>query len=301
MTSVRIPADVDREDRLLSGLTGRQLLVLAAGVAVVAVAVDTLRGLVPGPVLVAVVGPPVVLCLTMAFGRLDGLSGDRLAWLGIRRLTRPSHLVPAPEGLTRNPIGRRTRLGVLELPLEGLVDDGVVDLGAAGSALVCRSSSLNFGLRTPEEQQALVATMASWLNSLSAPVQVLVRAERVDVGHLVEELELEAPSLRHPALEAAARDHAAFLAGLAARHDVLRREVLLVFRDHARPDSAVAAALHRRADDAASALGAAGVAVTPLDRAAAASALARAADPDTPVSESVLDWPDDQVVRGAVA
>ncbi|MBW3667594.1 MAG: PrgI family protein [Actinobacteria bacterium] len=300
MTSVRIPADVDREDRLLSGLTGRQLLVLAAGVAVAAVALDTLRGLVPGPGLVAVVGPPVVLCLAMAFGRLDGLSGDRLAWLGIRRLIRPSQLVPAPEGLTRNPIRRRRRLGVLELPVEGLVDD-VVDLGAAGSALVCRSSSLNFGLRTPEEQQALVATMASWLNSLSAPVQVLVRAERVDVEHLVQEIEREAPSLRHPALEAAARDHAAFLAGLAARHDVLRREVLLVFRDHGRPDAAVAAALHRRADDAASALGAAGVAVTPLDRAAAASALARAADPDAPVSESVLDWPDDEVVRGAVA
>jgi hypothetical protein len=77
--------------------------------------------------------------------------------------------------------------------------------------------------------------------------------------------------------------------------------VLLVFRDPARPDAAVAAALRRRADDAASGLGPAGVVVAPLDRAEAAAALSRAADPDAAVAEPVLAWPEDDVVRGAAA
>lgn len=301
MTSVRIPADIDRDDRLLAGLTGRQLLVLAAGVAVVAVLVDGLGGVVPGPVVAAAACPPALLSLAMAFGRVDGLPGDRLAGLGLRWLRRPRRLVPAPAGLPANPLSRRrSRVGVLDLPAEGVGGGGVVDLGPAGSALVCRSSSLNFGLRTAAEQQALVAAMAAWLNSLSHPVQIVVRAEPVDVGRLVDELERDAPSLPHPDLERAARDHARFLGELAARRDVLRREVLVVFRDTGRPDPAVAAGLRRRAEDAASALGAAGLVVTPLDEADALATLARAANPDDPMGAAALAWAGDRAVLGAL-
>ena len=35
---------------------------------------------------------------------------------------------------------------------------------------------MNFALRTPREQEQLVSVFAAWLNSLDAPVQILVRA-----------------------------------------------------------------------------------------------------------------------------
>lgn len=299
MTAVRIPADVDRDDRVMARLTARQLLVLAAGAATVALLLDGLAERVPQPALVAVCAPPALVSLALAFGRMDGLSGDRIAALWLRRWRRPSALVPVPGGIPEDTLRLRSRrIGALSLGVEGVRDEGLVDLGPAGSALVCRSSSLNFGLRTLEEQQALVGTVAAWLNSLNAPVQILVRAERVDVAAVVEELEATAPSLPHPDLEQAAREHASFLAELASRRDVLRREVLLVFRDVAQPTSAVAASLRRRADDAAAALGGAGVVVQPLDRTAAMATLARAADPDCPMTEGVLAWADDPVVRG---
>jgi hypothetical protein len=237
----------------------------------------------------------------MAFGRVDGLPGDRLAGLGLRWLRRPRRLVPAPAGLPANPLrGRRGGVRALDLPAEGVGDDGVIDLGPAGSALVCRSSSLNFGLRTAAEQQGLVAAMAAWLNSLSHPVQIVVRAEPVDVARLVDELERDAPSLPHPDLEHSARDHARFLGELAARRDVLRREVFVVFRDPARPDPAVAAGLRRRAEDAGSALGAAGLVVTPLNAAEAMATLARAANPDDPMGTAALAWAGDPTIRGAL-
>jgi hypothetical protein len=83
-----------------------------------------------------------------------------------------------------------------------------------------------------------------------------------------------APTLPHPALEAEARAHAAFLAELAGRRDLLRREVLVVLREP--PGTDAAARLHRRAAAAVPALGAAGVALAVLDGPAAASCLARA-------------------------
>ncbi|MDA8283047.1 MAG: PrgI family protein, partial [Actinomycetota bacterium] len=76
------------------------------------------------------------------------------------------------------------------------------------------------------------------------------------------------------------RGHAQFLADLADRRDLLRREVLIVLRQHAGKDAA--GRLQRRAAEATAALGAAGVTLTVLDGPAAAACLTRALDPATP-------------------
>jgi hypothetical protein len=173
----------------------------------------------------------------------------------------------------------------LRLPLGEVVPDGIIDLGADGLAVVCRASAVTFSLRTPAEQEALVAGFARWLNSLADPVQILVRAEPVDLTPTIDALTDAAPGLPHPALEAAARDHARFLADLAARRDLLRREVLVVLHQPAGSDAA--GRLHRRATEATTALAAAGVTVTPLDGPAAQSCLARALDPAGPRPEGL--------------
>jgi hypothetical protein len=171
----------------------------------------------------------------------------------------------------------------------GTTEDGVLDLGGDGMALVCRASSLNFGLRTEDEQVAVVAAFARWLNSLDAPVQIVVRAERVDAEATVASLGDAAEALPHPALVEAARAHAAFVAELASRRDVLRRVVFVVFRQ---PSGAGAEELlRRRAEDAGRALSAAGVSLAPLSEEEALAALARAAHPDAPPRPAGLARP----------
>ena len=102
-----------------------------------------------------------------------------------------------------------------------------------------------------------------------------------------------APGLPHVALERAARDHAAFLADLAASRDLLRREVLVVLRQPmgqpmGRPAGQASAEgdgsgrLLRRAAGAVSALSAAGVSLTVLDGTAASSVIGRCLDPAGP-------------------
>lgn len=144
---------------------------------------------------------------------------------------------------------------------------------------------MTFALRTPQEQEALVAGFARFLHSLAEPVQVLVRAERLDVAPAIEALVEAAPGLPHAALERAARDHAVFLGELAGSRDLLVREVLVVLRQPAAQGGAGvdgAARLVRRASEAVAALAAAGVTLTVLDGAGAAEALARCLDPAGP-------------------
>lgn len=277
MRTVRIPADVDREDRLMGGLTARQLAWLSAGVVVLVGLWSATHALLPAPVFAAGATPVAAVALALALGRRDGLAADRLALAWVRHVRAARRLVPAPEGVPTLPVwaGRRELPAPLPFPVVDVGEGGLVNLGEDGLVVVCRASSINFGLRTAAEQEGLVAALGRWLNALDAPVQIVVRAERVDLDQAVASLRQAAPGLPHPALEEAARDHARFLADLAARRDVLRRVVLLVFRHTHEPDGDEM--LRRRVEESARALAVAGVSLTVLSEDDVLAILAAAA------------------------
>ena len=283
---VRIPADLDRPDRILVGLTARQLAILAAG----GVAAWTLVGLLEplmGLAAAAVLAAPVALAaMALAVGWRDGLPLDRLAVAGLRWWRTPRRLVIAPDGIPPTPAwaGRPgPPAAPLQGPIRGLDPAGVVDLGGQGWALVCVATPVNLSLRTPAEQQALLASFARLLHALTGPMQVLVRSDRADLTPLLHTLRERAAALPHPGLEQAALAHARWLEALTGDREVRRRQLLVAF--HQPPTtstSTAAAALHRQAEQAGGLLAVAGVTLTPLVGDAAAQALAAASNPDGP-------------------
>jgi len=290
---VRIPADVDRPDKLLAGLTARQLAILAVAAVALWAGYAATRHLVPPAAYGAVAIPVGAVAALLALGRVEGVPADRWVIAAWRHRRSSRRLVPAPEGVPAIPGFLAKAAGShppalpapLRLPLAGIAASGVVDLGPDGLAVICRASAVTFGLRTPAEQEALVAGFARFLSSLAEPVQVLVRAEPLDVGPAICALLDAAPGLPHLALERAARDHAAFLADLAASRALLRREVLVVLRQpvgQAGAEGDRSGRLLRRAAEAVTSLGAAGVSLSILDGAGANSVLGRCLDPAAP-------------------
>jgi hypothetical protein len=282
---VRIPADVDRPDRILAGLTARQLTLLAVPAVGVWIAYLGMRRWVPLPVFAALVAPLVIAVVTVAVGHRDGINLDRLLLAALAHRRHPRRLVPAPDGVQAAPqwSGRdpAPAPSPLALPVRGIADGGVVDVGEDGSVVICRVAPVNFALRTPAEQQALIGGFARYLNSIAASVQILARSTPVDLTPTVDGLREAAGGLPHPALEAAARDHAAYLQQLAAGCDLLTRDVLLVLRDSG-DSPGTADRLHRLAGDAAAALGGCGLTVTVVDTDAATALLVQAMDPWAP-------------------
>lgn len=276
---VRIPADVEREDRLLANLTAHQLAILAVAGVVLWAGYSATRHVVAPAVFGVVAVPFGALSILLALGSFEGVAADRWVRAAWRHHRAPHRLVPAPDGVAPAPAFAGTAGPLpspLRLPLVGIRADGIVDLGVDGLALVCRARAVTFSLRTFTEQEALVAGFARFLNSLAEPVEILVRAEPADLAPIIDALLGAAPELPHPALEAAARGHARFLTELADHRDLLRREVLIVLRQASGDDAS--GRLHRRASEAAAALGAAGVSLVVLDGPAAARCLARALD-----------------------
>jgi hypothetical protein len=145
-------------------------------------------------------------------------------------------------------------------------------------AAVAGCSTVNFELRSGAERQALVGGFARWLNSLTGPVQILVRSALVDLGPAAEALRQRAASLPHPALAAAALSHADHLDALGYGRTLLSRQVLLAVRE---PDAGPAARNRavQRATEAVGALAAAEVDARPLSAGEVVRAVGAACDP----------------------
>ncbi|MFC4126233.1 TraG/VirB4 family ATPase [Nocardia rhizosphaerae] len=249
-TIVRIPADVDRSDRLLGPFTARQLAVLATTGLLLYSAWTATRTVISPPVFAAVAAPVFVVVVVAVLTRRDGLSADLLLVAAVRHRLRPRHLVrshgntraQAPRWITTRTKGRRPRSPVpselsasqARLPesvsSSGSGGVGVIDLGAEGLAAIAVAGTLNLSLRTPAEQDSLVGQLAGWLHTLRQPVQILIRSARLDLTEHITGLHTAAQQMS-PDLAAAALDHADHLTELAGREDPVHRQVLLVWRE----------------------------------------------------------------------
>ncbi|GIJ49754.1 hypothetical protein Val02_66400 [Virgisporangium aliadipatigenens] len=233
---VRVPGDVERQDRIAFNLNARQLVIVSV-TGLVLYAAWTAVATVVHPVVFMVCAAPVAgTAFIVAVSRRDGISFD--AWLlaAWRHRRAPRHLVPADAPIASPPAwvttaGERVALPApLRLPAKGFTDSGLVDLGPDGTTGLVAASTVAFGLRSAGEQNSLVAGFARWLHSLDGPAQIVVHARRVDLTYLADRYLTAAPGLAHPALEDAARGHAAFLDHLAQQRELLHRQVTVAVR-----------------------------------------------------------------------
>ena len=183
----RLPADVERPDTILFGLTGRQVIILG-GTGVLLWAIWTC-GVLPAGLFLAFAAPMAAAGFFLAVGRRDGVSLDRWLLAALTHRRSPHQLVPAeapiqaaPRWVAASGAGTGRDLpAVLRLPARGITADGLVDLGPDGTAALVACSTVNFHLRSGLEQRGLVGGYARWLNSLDSPVQILIRSRRVDL------------------------------------------------------------------------------------------------------------------------
>ena len=307
--STPIPADIERPDQILAGLTARQVAILATAAVIIWAAFAATRRLVAPPVFAVLAAPVAVAAGALVTGQRDGLTLDRLLIAAWRHARSPRRLVTAPGGIPAPPAWASPQLarrqGGPAAPLDPLyravTGDGVIGLGDGGNAVAAAVSTVNLALRTPAEQDALTAAFGRWLNSLTGPVQILIRAGHADLTGAVAALEDTAPALPDPALEAAALDHAAFLAELAASRDLLTRQVLLITREPRRagPGAARGAGgglrAAQRTAEAARLLSAADLTVSALDGARVTALLIAASDPGAGIRAARLAVPGEPV------
>ncbi|GAA4201604.1 PrgI family protein [Actinocatenispora rupis] len=282
----QVPADIDTPDTIAYGLTFRQLAIIGGAALAGWVGWRLLSGLIPGIVLLCAAVPLAAVTVAVALGRRDGLPLDRwlLAAISARRApsrlasqpaepaTLPGWAPPVPSGLPTP--------GLLRLPADAIAADGTLALGDGRHVALVACSTVNASLRTEAEQAALIDAFGRWLNSLAEPVQIVATAQPVDLHQKARRLQETAAGLPDPALEAAALDHAAWLAELAEERHPLRRTSTIVCWAGTGRDAA------RTGQRTTRSLAGLGVAARVLDAPTVSGCLAAAVDPYTPPADT---------------
>jgi hypothetical protein len=115
----------------------------------------------------------------------------------------------------------------VRLGLEG-IEHGVVRLVGGQYRAVLEVAGGGSLLEIDRRQEAILAGFGAFLNALTFPVQILVRAAPVDLLRYVAALEERARQTLPAALAGLAHDHAAFVHSLAHQRTLLERRFYIV-------------------------------------------------------------------------
>jgi hypothetical protein len=108
------------------------------------------------------------------------------------------------------------------------IQDGVVLYKDGGAAMVLESTSLNFGLLSDREQEAVVAAYAALINSLSFSIQVVIRTQRKDITHYIKYIDEAAKTIKSEKLAFLMSSYRAFVIETTKKRNVLGKRFFLV-------------------------------------------------------------------------
>lgn len=122
------------------------------------------------------------------------------------------------------PIQRPTQEAV---PIADIIDDIVV-YKDGGAAIILESSSLNFGLLSEREQEAVVISFAAMINSLSFPVQIVVRTQRKNIGKYLSFLDTKIEATSNEKLKKLMVSYKEFINETIKKRNVLGKRFFVV-------------------------------------------------------------------------
>lgn len=88
---------------------------------------------------------------------------------------------PTPPKTQRPPAPKHTKKSTQAYLDIAAIKDGVVVLKNGGLRAVLLASSLNFALKSPQEQEDIVLRYQGFLNSLNFPLQIIMQSRKLDL------------------------------------------------------------------------------------------------------------------------
>lgn len=113
------------------------------------------------------------------------------------------------------------------LPVADIVDDLVIYKNG-GASQIMESTSLNFGLLSQREQEAVIASYAGLLNSFNFAVQIVVRSQKKDITSYMDFLNEAEGKIKNQKLRLIMEDYKAFVIEAILKKNVLSKRFYIV-------------------------------------------------------------------------
>lgn len=108
------------------------------------------------------------------------------------------------------------------------VKDGVIILPSNQCRVVLETSSINFELKSEAEQDVIIDSFQNFLNSLSFPVQILVRVREIDIDQYIEQILVKKDKEKEEAYKTQIQNYAEFIRNLVSGNKILARHFYFI-------------------------------------------------------------------------
>lgn len=109
------------------------------------------------------------------------------------------------------------------LDIEDIRDDLVI-LKDGSCCLILTTSAVNFGLLSEPEQDATIYSYAAFLNSLSFPIQIIIRSQPKDISYYLELLKKAEDTQEKPLLKNQINKYRVFVEAIVKDNQVLDKK-----------------------------------------------------------------------------
>jgi len=113
------------------------------------------------------------------------------------------------------------------LLIEDIRDDLVI-LKDGSCLMILETSAVNFDLLSEKEQEAMIYAYAALLNSLTFPIQIVIRSTLKDVSSYVERLKNQETKIHDPLLKKQIASYRRFVEEVVKKNNVLTKSFYLV-------------------------------------------------------------------------
>ncbi len=108
------------------------------------------------------------------------------------------------------------------------IRDGILILPGSQYRLVLQVSSVNFELKSEDEQDAIIDTYESFLNSIGSPLQIIVRIREIDMDKYLDDLGERLQGEKKPIYRQQLKNYDAFIRKLISTNKILTRNFYVV-------------------------------------------------------------------------
>jgi hypothetical protein len=108
------------------------------------------------------------------------------------------------------------------------IKEGIVILKDGGACLIISVTSINYGLLSEKEQEAIIYAYAGLLNSLNFPIQIVIRSQLKDVSSYINLLNELAQKETRPLIKQQIIKYAKFVAETVKKNNVLDKKFYIV-------------------------------------------------------------------------
>lgn len=108
------------------------------------------------------------------------------------------------------------------------IKDNTVVLKNGGLRAVLQTSSVNFNLKSEEEQNAIIYSYQNFLNSLDFPIQICVQSRKLDIDKYIESIKEKASTQTNELLKSKTHEYADYIQKLIEYADIMEKNFYVV-------------------------------------------------------------------------